>query len=417
MPKITHDVKPGNLNFCQICNSKNLKLIINLGKQPLADTLLSKKIDPKKIKKYPLKLVRCCKCSCSQLSYVVSGSKVYHKKYPYRTGITKTLKDYQKKLSAKLCTKYRLNKKSFVIDIGSNDGTLLEGFKTKTKILGIEPTNTAKIANKNGIKTIQNFINEGLAIKIVKKYGKADLITATNVFAHMADLGRVIRSIEILLKNNGHFILENHYLLDIIKDLQFDTIYHEHIRNYSLKSLLHLFSYYKLKIVHAERASRYGGNIRVHIAKDLDEKTSFNIEKLLSIEKKFGLYNDFLYKKFNKDVLKSRKMLKEFIKKIKLKKLSIVAKGCPARASTLLNYYDINIKQIPYIAEQPTSLKLGKYMPGLNIPIVNSKILLKEQPDYVLVLAWHLWKPIVKKWKRKKLKSKFIIPLPKLKIV
>ena len=300
MPKITHDVKPGNLNFCQICNSKNLKLIINLGKQPLADTLLSKKIDPKKIKKYPLKLVRCCKCSCSQLSYVVSGSKVYHKKYPYRAGITKTLKDYQKKLSAKLCTKYRLNKKSFVIDIGSNDGTLLEGFKTKTKILGIEPTNTAKIANKNGIKTIQNFINEGLAIKIVKKYGKADLITATNVFAHMADLGRVIRSIEILLKNNGHFILENHYLLDIIKDLQFDTIYHEHIRNYSLKSLLDLFSYYKLKIVHAERASRYGGNIRVHIAKDLDEKTSFNIEKLLSIEKKFGLYNDFSYKKSRK---------------------------------------------------------------------------------------------------------------------
>ena len=417
MQKISHNVKPGVLNFCQVCNSKNLKLIINLGKQPLADTLSNKKTDPKKIKKYPLKLVRCCNCSCSQLSYIVPGSEVYHKKYPYRTGITKTLKEYQKKLSKKLYSKYKLNKKSFVIDIGSNDGTLLEGFKKKTKILGVEPTNTAKIANKNGIKTIQNFINEGLAKRIVKKYGQADLITATNVFAHMADLGTVIRSIEILLKNNGHFVLENHYLLDIIKDLQFDTIYHEHIRNYSLKSLLHLFSYYKLKIIHAEKASRYGGNIRVHIAKDLNEKTSINVKKLLTIEKKFGLYNNFFYKKFNKDVLKSKKMLKKFITKIKKKKLLIVAKGCPARASTLLNYYNINVKQIPYIAEQPTSLKLNKYMPGLNIPIVNSKILLKEQPDYVLILAWHLWKPIVQKWKRKKLKSKFIIPLPKFKIV
>ena len=194
--------------------------------------------------------------------------------------LTKTLKEYQKKLSKKLYSKYKLNKKSFVIDIGSNDGTLLEGFKKKTKILGVEPTNTAKIANKNGIKTIQNFINEGLAKRIVKKYGQADLITATNVFAHMADLGKVLRSIEILLNDNGHFVLENHYLLDIIKDLQFDSIYHEHVRTYSLKPIIKLFSFYDLKVIKVERASRYGGNIRVHVAKNFNEKTeSFIIFK------------------------------------------------------------------------------------------------------------------------------------------
>ena len=412
-----HDVKSGYLKHCQICNSKKLKTIINLGKQPLADSLLKKKIPKKKVKRFPLGLSRCLDCGLTQLNYVVSGEVVYHKKYPYRPGITKNLKDYQNQLSSNLIKQYFLNKKSLVIDIGSNDGTLLSGFKKKCKILGIEPTNTAKIARTNGINTIQDFTNEKLAKKIVNKYGKADLITATNVFAHMADLGKVLRSIEILLNDNGHFVLENHYLLDIIKDLQFDSIYHEHVRTYSLKPIIKLFSFYDLKVIKVERASRYGGNIRVHVAKNFNEKIHQSVQNTLDLEENFGLYKDFVYKKFSKDVLRSKKLLLNFIKKIKLQKMSIVGKSCPARASTLLNFYGITNKQIPYIAEQPTSLKLGHYLPVSNIPIVNSKILMKERPNYVLILAWHLWKPIVKKWKSRGLKTKFIIPLPKFKII
>jgi SAM-dependent methyltransferase len=412
-----HDVKEGYLNHCQICNSKKLKKIINLGKQPLADSLLKKKISKKRVTQFPLGLVRCLECGLTQLNYIVSGKIVYHKDYPYRPGITKSLKDYQNQLSSDLIKQYSLNKKSLVIDIGSNDGTLLSGFKKKCRILGIEPTNTAKIAKKNNINTIQDFTNEKLAKNIVNKFGKADLITATNVFAHMADLGKVIRSIKILLNNDGYFVLENHYLLDIIKDLQFDSIYHEHIRTYSLKPIIKLFSYYNLKVVKAERGSRYGGNIRVHISNNLDERVDKSIKNILNLENKFGLYNNKVYKKFFNDVLKSKKRLINFLKKIKSKEMSVVAKACPARANTLLNFYGITNKEIPYIAEQPTSLKLGYFLPCSNIPIVDSRILLKDKPDYVLILAWHLWQPIVKKWKKRGLKSKFIIPLPKFKIV
>lgn len=417
MKIIHHDVKQGYLKKCQVCNSKKLKLVINLGLQPLADTLLKKKTPSNKVKQYPLAFYRCLNCGLTQLNYIVSGKKVYHKNYPYRPGITKSLKDYQKKLSSDLIKRYSLSKKSFVIDIGSNDGTLLNGFKKKCKILGIEPTNTAKIANSNGINTVQDFMNENLAKRIVQKYGKADLITATNVFAHMADLGKIVRSIEILLNNNGHFVLENHYLLDIIKDRQFDSIYHEHIRTYSLRPIIKLFSFYNLKVIRAERGSRYGGNIRVHITNNLNKNIHESVNRISILEKKAGLYKNDAYKNFFTDVLKSKRLLINFIQTIKSKNMTIVAKACPARANTLLNFYGITNKQIPYIAEQPTSLKLGYFLPCSNIPIVNSKILIKDNPDYVLILAWHLWEPIVKKWRKKGLKSKFVIPLPKFRIV
>ena len=154
-----------------------------------------------------------------------------------------------------------------------------------------------------------------------------------------------------------------------------------------------------------------------HTEEEYAKKIFYYLFNTLDLEENFGLYKDFVYKKFSKDVLRSKKLLLNFIKKIKLQKMSIVGKSFPARASTLLNFYGITNKQIPYIAEQPTSLKLGHYLPVSNIPIVNSKILMKERPNYVLILAWHLWKPIVKKWKNRGLKTKFIIPLPKFKIV
>ena len=153
------------------------------------------------------------------------------------------------------------------------------------------------------------------------------------------------------------------------------------------------------------------------MSKNYKENVNKNVQNTLNSEIKFGLYGEKIYKKFSKDVMESKKQLLNFIKKIKSENKSVVGKSCPARASTLINFYGINRSHIPYIAEQPSSLKLGYYLPVSNIPIVNSDILLKEKPDYILILAWHLWEPIVKKWKKRGLKSKFIIPLPKFKIV
>jgi hypothetical protein len=321
-------------------------------------------------------------------------------------------------MSNSLISKYNLKRDDLVVDLGSNDGTLLMGFKKYgLKVIGVEPTNIAKIANQNGIETIQKFFTTKVADEIKDKYGKASIILATNVFAHMATIGETVAGIETLLKDDGVFVFENHYLLDVIQFGQFDTIYHEHLRTYSLKSLIKLFSYYNFTITDVERGSRYGGNIRVHVTKGRNRDVSKNVTDLLNLEENFGLYKLETYKKFTERVKKAKKDFMTFILKIKENGKTIAANSCPGRCVTLLNYYGIGSDMIPYIAEQPTSLKLGMFLPGKHIPIVNNEVLLKEQPDYIILLAWHYAKPIMEQLKARGLKSNFVIPLPDLTIV
>jgi hypothetical protein len=414
--KIIHNFKNGKVNKCQICNSKNLTKIINLGNQPLANSLLNNKRQQKFVKKYPLNIIACKNCTLLQLDYIVDQNKVYHKKYPYLPGITKQVDIEQKEFADDVLKKISLNKNDLVIDIGSNDGNLLKHFKKKIKVLGVEPTNIAKIANKNKIKTIQSFFNPKTAKLIKNKFGKAKIITATNVFAHMSTLGDVMNSICLLLKEDGFFIFENHYIMPIINNVQYDTFYHEHIRTYSLLSLQKLFRIYNLNLYDAKIVKRYGGSIRCFVTRK-KIKNSKNLNKLLKIEKNKLIKNfNKTYNNFKKNILNSRKELIKQISKIKMQNKTIAAKSCPARAVVLLNYCNIDCNQIEYIAEQSTSLKLNKYIPGTGIRIVDEKILLKKAPDYLLLLAWHISGSIINKWSRK-IKTKFIIPLPKLKII
>jgi hypothetical protein len=315
-------------------------------------------------------------------------------------------------------SKYNLKNDDLILDIGSNDGTLLTGFKKHgIKTLGVEPTNISKIANQNGIETIQEFFDVNLANKIKNTHGEASLILSTNMFAHMATIGEVISGIEILLKEDGVFVLESHYLLDVIKGGQFDTIYHEHLRTYSLKSLIKLFSYYNFTVTDVQRGSRYGGNIRLHVTKGKNRSISDNVTSLLKLEEEFGLSKLETYHNFTNRVKKAKKDFVTFLMETKKDGKTIVANSCPGRCVTLLNYYGIGNDMIPYITEQPTSLKLGMYLPGKHIPIINNEILLKEQPDYVILLAWHYAEPIMQQLKDRGLKSNFVIPLPDLKII
>ena len=413
-----HMIKNGHIENCQICNSKKLHLILDLGHQPLCDSLLTKEMLHESEKTYPLRMIWCEECSLVQLDYCVDGNEVYHPDYPYRTGITKELVEYQKTMSDSLIKKYDIKENDLVIDIGSNDGTLLSGFqKHGIKTLGIEPTNISQIANKNNIETIQEFFTTDVAKKIKNTKSEASLILATNMFAHMATIGEVISGIELLLKPDGVFVFENHYLLDVIQGGQFDTIYHEHLRTYSLKSLITLFSYYNLTITDVERGTRYGGNIRVHVTKGKDRSTSKNVESLLKLEEESGLYKLETYTKFADRVKQAKNDFMNFIFKIKSEDKTIVGNSCPGRSVTLLNYYGVDSELLPYIAEQPTSLKLNMFLPGKHIPIVNNEILIKEQPDYVVLLAWHYAQPIMEQLRERGLKSNFIIPLPDMKIV
>ncbi|OGE32342.1 methyltransferase [Candidatus Daviesbacteria bacterium RIFCSPHIGHO2_02_FULL_41_10] len=413
-----HLVNTGPILGCQICNSAKLHIVLDLGHQPLCDSLLTEEALNEPEKTYPLRMIWCGECTGVQIDYCVSGSEVYHPAYPYRSGITKELAIYQENMALSLVKKLDLKPKDLVIDIGSNDGTLLKGFKKAgVKILGVEPTNIAKIANKDGIETVQAFFDIKTSKKIKKRYGLASLITSTNTFAHMQTIGEFIVGAYNLLKEGGVFVNETHYLLDVINGGQFDTIYHEHLRTYSLKSLIKLFDQYDFTVTDVARGDRYGGNIRVYATKGRGKKVNPEVKKLLKTENDFGLGKLETYKTFAERVKKARFEFMDFLYKMKKTGKSIVGNSCPARSSTLLNYYGVDKELLPYLAEQPTSLKLNMYLPGKHIPIVNNQRLLDEQPDYVVILAWHYAKPIMEQLKARGLKSNFIVPLPDFQII
>ena len=413
-----HNFAPGKITKCQICGSKNLINIMTLGNQPLANSLVKNANNVNEIKKFPINIIRCKDCTLLQIDYVVNQNEVYHMDYPYLPGITLTVDKEQKQLSDDLYEKLNLKTDELVVDIGSNDGSLLRYFKEKgLNTLGVEPTNISKIANKNGINTIQSFFNKNISEKIIKEQGRAKLITSTNVFAHMSTLGDVMEGITKLLDKDGYYAFENHYIMEILNKVQYDTFYHEHLRTYSLLSLVKLFEMYNLCLFDAKIVTRYGGSIRCIVSKKERNKTQ-SLLNLLENEKNKLVDNcEETYRVFKEKVEKSKKDLLEIITKLKSDGKSIVAKSCPARAVVLLSYCGINNRHVSYVAEQPTSLKLDYYIPGTNLKIVDDEILTKDEPDYILLLAWHLSEPIIQKWKKRGLKSKFIIPLPEVRIL
>ena len=413
-----HNASDGFLNTCQISGKNDLVELIDLGNQPLSDTLLDKENLNEKEKYYPLKILRRPSLGHSQLNFIVPHNELYHPNYPYRPGITKEIIEHHTEQAIKNKKQFKINDGELVVDIGSNDGTLLHCYKKlDLKVLGIEPTNMADVANQEGIETIKSPFDLNIARQAVKKYGKAKLMTATNVFAHMATLGSVIEGVLELLSDDGFFIIENHNMRDIISHNQYDTFYHEHIRNYSFISLKYLFEMYDLKVVDAKVVERYNGSIKVVVTKNKNIPEFCKIQKIVDDELDFGILKDNVWNEFSNNILKSKKELLSLLKNLKMQGKKIVGNSCPARCSTLINYCDIGTDLIPYIAEQPASFKLNKYLPGKKIPIVDNSRLFQDQPDYVLVLAWHLSKPIIEQLKQKGLKSKFIIPLPSVQII
>ena len=413
-----HNFKSGKIDKCQICNSINLIEVMKLGDQPLANSLIKDISDENLVQKYPVNIIRCKDCGLLQIDYIVDQKKVYHPDYPYLPGITPTVDKEQKELSDYLCKSLNLKKNDLVVDIGSNDGSLLRYFKEQgLKTLGVEPTNIAQIAHANGIDTIQSFFNKEITDEIKSKNGTAKLLTSTNVFAHMSTLGDVMDGITNLIDDDGYYAFENHYIMEILDKLQYDTFYHEHLRTYSILSLIRLFEMYNLCLFDAQIVSRYGGSIRCIVSKKERKKTE-RLEELLKKEKHALIDNcELTYKNFKDKVEKSRTDLMNLIDELKSDGKTIVAKSCPARAVVLLSYCVLNNNHLDYVAEQPTSLKLNYYIPGTNLKIVEDSILTKDEPDYILLLAWHLSQPIIDKWKKRGIKSKFIVPLPEVKII
>ena len=376
---------------CRSCGNTHLKRVISLGYQPLANNLINKKEE--KCDLYPLEMNYCNKCHNCQLSVVVNPKKMFSK-YLYTSSTSKVFRNHFVKAANKYSKEFRLNKKkSYIIDIGSNDGVALKpfldlGFKN---ILGIEPAkNLSKIANKNKIKTFNGFL-EKKNIKKIKK--NADLILASNVFAHSDKLKEMAECMLSLLSKNGTIIIEVQYLMDMIKDLTFDNIYHEHYNYWTLTSLIYFFKQFNAKIYRSEKVDTHGGSLRVYIKKNIKVKIESSVKKMLKEEEKFGIKNFKTYQKFGEKVYKIRKNVLTNIKKLKEESKSIIGYGAPAKATTALNFFGIS-KEIDFIVED-NKLKHNKFIPGVKIPIKN-KSKIKSKKNTLLVLAWNFYEDIKK---------------------
>ena len=376
---------------CRSCGNTDLKRVVSLGYQPLANNLINKKDE--KCELYPLEVNYCEKCHNCQLSVAVNPKKMFSN-YLYTSSTSKIFRDHFVEAAKKYSQELKLNKKnSYIIDIGSNDGVALKpflnlGFK---KILGIEPAkNLAKLANKNKIKTFNGFL-EKKNIKKIKK--NADLILASNVFAHSDKLKEMAECMLKLLSKKGTIVIEVQYLLNTLKDLTFDNIYHEHYNYWSLTSLIYFFNQFDARIFRSEKIDTHGGSIRIYIKKDKKVKIEKSVKTMLKEEENFGIKNFKTYQKFGEKVYKIRENVLKNIKKLKEKNKTIIGYGAPAKATTALNFFGIT-EEIDFIVED-NKLKHNKFIPGVKIPIKN-KSKIKDKKNILLVLAWNFYEDIKK---------------------
>ena len=376
---------------CRSCGKTNLRRVVSLGYQPLANNLLSKK--DSKCELYPLEMNYCADCHNCQLSVAVNPKKMFSN-YLYLSSTSQSFRKHFEQAAKKYIREFKLlPKKSYIIDIGSNDGVALRPFKDlKFKnILGVEPAkNLAKLANKNKIKTFNGFLDKKCLKKIKKN---ADLILASNVFAHSDELKEMAECMFKLLRKDGIIVIEIQYLLNTLKDLTFDNIYHEHYNYWSLTSLVNFFNQFGARIFKAEKIDTHGGSLRIYIKKNKKTKIEKSVKKLLIEEEKFGIKNYKTYTSFAEKVYKIKENVKKNILILKKNNNRIVGYGSPAKATTALNFFGIST-EIDCIVED-NKLKHGKFLPGMKIPIM-SKESLKSKPDCALILAWNFFDEIKK---------------------
>ena len=376
---------------CRCCGSSKLKRVLSLGYQPLANNLLENVND--KYTEYPLELNVCEECFNCQLSVSIDSKEMFSN-YLYQSSTTKSFREHFNKAAKNYIERFKLDKNSYIIDVGSNDGIGLRPFLDLgfNNIEGIEPAkNLADLANKNGINTFHGYVNDK-AINPIKN--GADLLLASNVFAHADDLRLMAESMKKLIKPDGKIVIEVQYLLRTIKDLTFDNIYHEHTNYWSVTSLNKFFGNLELKIFDVEEINTHGGSIRVFVSQEKDIHVENSVKDFLQKEEKFGLKKISTYLNFGRKIENLKTKVINNIKELKQRFPLIIGYGAPAKATTALNYFGIK-KEIDFIVED-NPLKHDKIVPGVNIRIFPKESVINKD-SAILVLAWNYFDEIRKK--------------------
>ena len=407
------------INHCRLCKSKRLEQFLDLGSTPPSDAFLTKEQLSQKEESFPMNVYLCLDCGQAQLGYVVPPEVLYRRNYPYESSTTKTGRDHFHDMASSLVDYFKLTPKSLVIDVGSNVGVLLEGFKKKgVRILGVDPaTDMAKTANENGIETIPEFFTAEIAERILSKYGPAALIVGTNVFAHIDNVDDAVEGMKTLIGADGAIVIEAPHFLNLVRNLEYDTIYHEHLSYLSIKPLQNFFRRFGLELFNVEKYAIHGGTIRFFMGPKGKYPQSNSVETVVASEAAAGIHSLERLRQFADEVAKQRQELRALLEDIKRQGKKVAGVSAPAKGNTLLNYCGITPDLMPYITEK-AKIKVGLYTPGTHIPICDDSRLLEEQPDYALILAWNFANEIMSNLSEYRARGgKFIIPIPEPVIV
>ncbi|MDP3725363.1 MAG: glycosyltransferase [Nanoarchaeota archaeon] len=401
---------------CEICGYAPLLPILFLGYLPLVNDFRPIGERPKEEASYPAEIVYCDRCHLVQSGLIINSKIIFPASHPYVSGATKILRDNFTELYRECVGMFALGPDDLIVDIGSNDGNLLSNFKDRHKVLGVTPEDMGRVAIEKGIPTILDYFSKEVASRIAKEYGAAKIVTATNVFAHMDNVNEVVESILAILKDDGLFISESIYLPELIRLNQFDTVYHEHLRHYSLHSLGYLLEMHGLEIIHAKKISSHAGSIRVYASRKGRHRVMDTVAPLLEAEK-----NSVLQKKnlldFRKRTTLAKLELASILFEIKKERKQVYGIGAPCRGTTLIHCVGIDEETVGCVLEMKGSNRIGKYVPGTMIPVLEESRLYADQPEYALIFSWPVADEIIPKLKEKGFRGKYIVPLPAPRIL
>jgi predicted TPR repeat methyltransferase len=406
------------LAVCILCGSANVEQFLDLGNTALANKFLPKEELAVEEPKFPLKVGFCRSCHHVQLTEQVPPNAMFDD-YLYVSAASETLKNHLWDLSDDVVNRCKLGPSDLVIDIGCNDMTLLQGFRRHgVKTLGVDPAqNLARMTAENGIDRLTALFNSATAKRVVERWGQASVITATNTFPHIQDLKDFISGIKLALKPGGEFVIEAHYLMDLLDQVAFDTIYHEHVSYWALEPMQRLFASSGMQVVDVERLPLHHGQLRVFVGHQGEGGPSPRVGALLEMERARGLDRLETYQKFGKRALAIKQDLQRTLHTLRDGGKRVVGYGAPAKGNTLLSFLEIGPDLLEYIVDR-SALKQGLFTPGMHIPVVPTERLLADQPDYVLLLAWNFVEEIMAQQSEYLRRGgKFVLPVPEVRVI
>ena len=404
--------------ICQACGGDRLEKVLDLGFQPLCNEFMpaAQATGPQTF--YPLSLCHCPKCALVQLDYIVPTGIAFGEQYTYLTGTSRSLVEYFSKLARELVDRFGLQPGDVVLEIGSNDGTFLTAFKSLGMVvLGVEGAEQpAAIAKERGVPTIDRFFGTGSANAVREQLppGKSiRLILGMNVLAHTDNINEFLPLVVDLMEEDSVFISQSHWLTALIRNFEFDTIYHEHLRYYTLESLTNLFEQHGLNVMDAEVKDFYGGSVLVYASK-VSGATSPGLEVVKEQEAAIDVVQSL--KDMKQVLLQNKAHLLSLLVDLKSQGKRVIGVGAPMKASTLLNFYGITPDLVEYLAEV-NELKIGTVVPGVRIPVIREDEVFLDPPDYAILLSWNMADAIIPKYRESGYKGKFILPVPHVEIL